>query len=228
MKSGKSYKWCIFHLDLKTFGNIEKDLNKSGYKNIKVSIPTVSILKKRSKGKDIYEDVPMLFTYGFIRLTTEEAYSRHFLRKLKTDIPGIMSWVMSLEPIHRKRKRKRVDSEEFDDYSMVATVSKEDVKRFKDYSRKNKIYHSDEITNLKIGDYVILRGYPFEGIDATVKNISLATRKVTLILYPNDGKMVIKLPMDHVVYSIYHNYDENKLMVNTYSSPNELKQNTDE
>lgn len=218
--------WCIFHLDLKTFSTIEKDLKKNGY-NIKVSIPTVSILKKRSKGKDIYEDVPLLFTYGFMRLTAEQAYSRHFLRKLKSDIPGIMSWVMSLEPMHRKRKRKRVDSEEFDDYSIVATVPKEDVIRFKRYSKQNRVYHSDEITNLKIGDYIVLRGYPFEGIDATVKNIDLTTRKATLVLYPNNGKMVIKLPLDHVVYSIYHNYDEDKLWANNFILPNELKDNTD-
>ena len=64
----REYVWCICHIDNKLYGSIEAELKKAKYDDIKVYIPTLSILKKRSKGKDIYEDVPMLFSYGFIRM----------------------------------------------------------------------------------------------------------------------------------------------------------------
>lgn len=211
MKKKSSYKWCIFRLDNKTFGNIQVELDKRGYTNVKLYIPTVSILKKRSKGRDIYEDVPLLFNYGFMRMPTEKAFSRYFLKKLQKDIPGIVTWMNSLDSLHPKKKKKRVDGEEFDDYSIVATVSNQEVRRFKRLSKENKVYQVDEITNLKIGDYIVLRGYPFNGVDATIKDVCLTTKMVTLALYPNNGSMEVKLPFDNVVYSIYHNYDEYKL-----------------
>ena len=90
-------------------------------------------------------------------------------------------------------------------------------------AKKNKIYTKKEITSLKIGSYVTLRGYPFEGINATVEDINLTTNKITLVLYPESGRMVVKLPFDNVVYSIYHNYDENKLYANQRDfNPNQI------
>lgn len=218
-----SYQWCIFHMDNKYWPKIKDELKDKGYRNIKVVIPTVSILKKRQKGKDIIEEVPILFTYGFIRIPTEKAYSRVFLNKLKKQIIGIHSFVKSLETMHPKRLKRRVDNaEDFDDFSIVATVPYSEVRRFKRISKKNKIYSKSEITSLKIGTYVTLRGYPYEGISATVEDINLTTQKVTLTLYPENGKMVVKLPMENVVYSIYHNFDENKL----YSNDREFDSNT--
>lgn len=212
------YKWVLFHIDSKYHTHISKELDYKGYDDIKVCIPTLHILRKRSKGKDIYEDVPLLFNYGFLRMPTEKAYSRPFLNKLKKDIAGIHSFVKSLESIHPKKKRKRIDNaEDFDDFSIVATVPRKEVHRFKRLSKENQIYTKDEIVNLPIGSYVVLRGYPFEGVPATVEDINLTTKMVTLLLYPEDGKMIRKLPFENVVYSIYHNYDEDKLYANNLS-----------
>lgn len=219
-----SYTWCIFYLDNKYWTMVNKELKDKGYKDIKAVIPTLSILKKRQKGKDIIEEVPILFNYGFIRIPTEKAYSRPFLNKLKKQIIGIHSFVKSLETMHSRKLRKRIDNaEDFDDFSIVASVPYEEVRRFKRLAKKNKIYTKKEITSLKIGSYVTLRGYPFEGINATVEDINLTTNKITLVLYPESGRMVVKLPFDNVVYSIYHNYDENKLYANQRDfNPNQI------
>lgn len=207
MKKRASYKWCIFHFDNKLYKNIANELLRKGYNDIKVYIPTLSLLKRRSKGKDIYEAVPMLFSYGFIRMPQEKAYSRYFLRKLKKDIPGIHSWVNSLEGMHPKKKRRRIDSEEFDDFSKVATVEKSEIKRFRLIEKKNKVFSNDDIANTRIGSYITLRGYPFEGVEAIVDDISISSGQVSLTLYPEGGKMKVKLPMANVIYSVYSRYD---------------------
>lgn len=43
----------------------------------------VNVLKKTHKGKMQFEEIPILFNYGFIKMPSEFAYSRPFLNKLK-------------------------------------------------------------------------------------------------------------------------------------------------
>ena len=216
MTKGKrtKHKWCVFRVDIKTFSQIRKELDKQGYEDIRVYVPTLSILKKRSKGRDIYEQVPLLFNYGFIRLTQEQTYSRPFLKKLQKSIPSIVSFLHNLESMHTKKKRKRIDGEDFDDYSVVATVSSSEVRRFKKLSRENEVYSFEELSNIQIGDYIVLRGYPFNGIEATVLDINLKSKLVKVSLYPNNGQMEVYLPFANVVYSTYRNYNEDILLTN--------------
>lgn len=210
-----SYRWVLFHLDSKYYKSINKELKDKGFKHIKAVIPTLSILKKRQKGKDIYEEVPILFNYGFIKMPTEKAFSRVFLNKLRKSIMGIHSFVKSTETMHSRKKRARIDNaEDFDDFSIVATVDYKDVRRFRRLSKKNSIYTVEELSNIPIGSYVMLRGYPFEGIPATVLEVNLSTRRIKVLLYPEGGNMKVDVPLENVVYSIYHNYDESKLYAN--------------
>ena len=221
-----SYQWVIFHMDNKHYTTINDELNGKGYKHIKAVIPTVSILKKRQKGKDIYEEVPILFSYGFIRMPTEKAFSRGFLSELRKNITGIHSFVKSLETMHPRKLRRRTDNaEDFDDFSIVATVSAKEVRRFKRLAKQNKKYTQDSILNLEIGSYVVLRGYPFEGISATVADVNLTTNLVRLILYPEGGRMEVSLPIENAVYSIYHDFNEDKLYANQREyNPNDISQ----
>lgn len=207
-----SYVYCIFRLDRKFYKRINKDLISRGYKHVKAIVPTISVLKKSRKGKNEYEDVPLLFNYGFIRMRSDKAFDRYYLNKIKRDIPGILSFMKSLD--HKpKRKRLRIDNaEDFDDYSVVATISRDEVIRYKHMARANKIYSVDDITRVGIGDYVILRGYPFEGIPAILLESNLNTKKMLVKLYPEtDGNLEIEVPMENVLYSAYHESDEYKL-----------------
>ena len=207
-----SYVYCIFRLDRKFYKRINKDLISRGYKHVKAIVPTISVLKKSRKGKNEYEDVPLLFNYGFIRMRSDKAFDRYYLNKIKRDIPGILSFMKSLD--HKpKRKRLRIDNaEDFDDYSVVATISRDEVIRYKHMAKANKIYSVDDITRIGIGDYVILRGYPFEGIPAILLESNLNTKKMLVKLYPEtDGNLEIEVPMENVLYSAYHESDEYKL-----------------
>jgi hypothetical protein len=207
-----SYVYCIFRLDRKFYKRINKDLISRGYKHVKAIVPTISVLKKSRKGKNEYEDVPLLFNYGFIRMKSDKAFDRYYLNKIKRDIPGILSFMKSLD--HKpKRKRLRIDNaEDFDDYSVVATISRDEVIRYKHMAKANKIYSVDDITRVGIGDYVILRGYPFEGIPAILLESNLNTKKMLVKLYPEtDGNLEIEVPMENVLYSAYHESDEYKL-----------------
>lgn len=208
----REYVWCICHIDNKLYTQIDSELKKAKYKNIRSYIPTISILKKRSKGKDIYEDVPILFSYGFIRMPKEKAFSRVFLHRLKKEIPGIHSWVKSPESMHPKKIKSRIqNSEDWDDFSIVATVSKKEIRRFKKLSKANKVYSKYDIAQLNVEDYIVLRGYPFDGVQATVLEINLNTQQVKVKLFPNGGEIEIWLPFENVIYSTYLDYDADKL-----------------
>lgn len=209
-----SYQWVLFYIDSKNYMYINKELKDKGFKHIRAVVPTVSILRKRKKGRDIYDKVPILFNYGFMKMPTDKAFSRIFLNNLKKSISGIHAFVKSPESLHKKKKRIRIDTEDFDDFSIVATVKYEDVRRFRKLSKLNQVFSNDNIVTVPIGSYVILKGYPFEGIPATVLDINLLTNKATLLLYPEGGKMKVNLPLDNVLYSVYSNYDENKLYSN--------------
>lgn len=211
MKSKQVY--CICYLELKYFKTIQRELDQYGYK-AKAIIPTVKILKKVVKTKSIYEEVPILFNYGFIKMSSQDAYNRNYLNKIKNHITGIRGWVKSPESLHPKKKKRRIDNLDiFDDFSMVATATKEEVRRFKRLSRKNHRYSGDDLA-LSIGEYIVLKGYPYDGIDATVLDINYNTKTVKLLLYPENGRMELSLPFDNVINNVYSNFDPDNLLVN--------------
>lgn len=52
------------------------------------------------------------------------------------------------------------------------SYSKRDVvRRFIKLAKSNKQYSVEELMSLKIGDYITLNNYPYEGVDATVLSI---------------------------------------------------------
>lgn len=208
----KKYTYCIFYLEKKKWRNISEQLIKEGYTNIKVLVPTVNILKKTIKGKMIFEEQPILFNYGFIKMPTECAFSRPFLNRMKKRIPGIHSWLKNTYTLHPRKKKIRIDnSEDFDDFSMVATCPRKEVKRFLRLSKENKRYSLDDLVSIKIGDYVQLKGYPYEGQGGVIKDVNYKDRFVKVEIQLLSGYMILTLPFDNVLYSVYMNYDPDVL-----------------
>ena len=215
MKKSK-YVYTIFYLERKYFQTINRDLKSYGFKHVRAIVPTVKVLRKAIKGKLNFDDVPILFNYGFIKMPTDKAYSRPFLNKLKKKIPGIRTFLKDTQTVFPRKKKARIDNaEDFDDFSLVATCPRSEVKRFKRLAKENKKYSVDDITSVHIGDYIVLKVYPYEGVDATVLDINHKTQTVKLMLYPENGKMEINIPFNHVLYSVYSNYDEDKLYANS-------------
>ena len=224
MKKRIPYSYVIFYLERKYYHLIEKELKEKGYENIKVIIPTLDILKRTVKGKMVFESVPILFNYGFMRMPTENAFSRPFLNKLKRNISGIRTFLKSTETMHERKKKVRIDNaEDFDDFSLVATCSRKDVRRFIRLAKANKKYSVDDLMNVKLGDYIVLKGYPYEGIDATVLDVNYSNRTVKVLIYPEHGKMEVTLDFDSVLYSVYQDSDPDKLHCNNFDyDPNSI------
>lgn len=224
MKKRTPYSYCIFYIERKYSDRINQELKEKGYDQLKAIIPTVNVLKKTIKGKMVFEEVPVLFNYGFMRMPTEFAFSRPFLNKLKRSISGIRTWLKNTETMHQRKKKIRIDNgEDFDDFSLVATCSRKDVRRFKRMAKENKKFSVDDLMNVSIGDYIVLKGYPYEGIDATVLEVDYINKMVKMLLYPEMGRMEIWLPFDNVIYSVYQNYDTDKLYANSQEfDPNQI------
>lgn len=209
-----SYQWVLFYIEIKYYKNINKELKEKGYKHIRAIVPTLKIFKKRHKGKDIYEEVPLLFNYGFMKMPTDKAFSRTFLNKLSKSISGIRTFVKSTSTMHPRKKKARIDNaEDFDDFSIVATVNREEVKRFKKLS-KNEPFSKEDLSHLEPGTYLTLKSYPYEGVPAVIRSIDILRQKVNVFIYPQDSNLVAEVPIENVLYSIYNDYDEDKLYVN--------------
>lgn len=217
-KRKKSY--CICRLNNR-WHSIQEDLVERGYSDLKAIIPTVKILKKTQAGRETYDVIPLLFNFGFIRMSRDRAFDRVFLRNLAKDIPGISGWVYDTITMFPRKKKKRVDNADiFDDFSKVAQVSKEEVKYYQRVAKRDSIYSADEITSLHPGDYITLHGYPFEGIGATVEDISLREKMVTVTVFPGErGSLTIQLPFSNVLYSIYNDFEED-LLINSEDTIN--------
>ena len=217
MKKKTPYVYTICRIDTKDWRNINHELVEHGYKDIKCFVPTLTMVKKTYRGhKKEEEELPMLFNYGFIRMRSEVAYNRNFLFHLKREIPGIVSFLKSLDSMHVKKKRRRVDNaEDWDDFSKVATVSRKEFKYYQGLAKANQIYHLSDVA-VKAGETVILKKYPFDGLIAKVLDFNFSNKTVMVEIYPGNGSVIkLQLPLDNILYTPYDNYDEDNLLVNS-------------
>lgn len=207
------YTYAICRLDHKFWPYINQELKDRGYKHIRAIIPVVKVPLRSKAGHNDYKEVPLLFNYGFIRMNTERAFNRQFLRKLKTQIPGITGWVHNTVTMHPRKQRKRIDNaEDWDDFSQVATVKKSDIKFYRRMARSKNIYSKTDVINLKIGEYITLHGYPFEGMGAQVLDINLTTKYISLGIPMGKGNIEVQMPLDQVLYSIYNDFNEEEFI----------------
>lgn len=207
--------YCIFYIERKYYKRINQELKDKGYKKCHAIIPELKVLRKAIKGKVFYEEVPVLFNYGFMRMPLEYAYSRPFLIKLRKEISGIRNWLRNTHTMFPRKIKRRIDNpDDFDDFSIVAICPRQDVRRFVRIAKKNRLYTAQQVNQIKEGDYVVLNIYPYEGLEATIKKVNKRAKTVTLNLFPQMGKMEVTIPIDHVIYSIYHNDDPEALYIN--------------
>lgn len=212
------YVYCICRIDTKLWKNINIELQERGYSDIKCFVPTVKILHKSKNKKDVYKEIPLLFNFGFVKMRSIKAYNRNFLFHLKREIPGILGFLHSLDSMHPKKLRRRIDNaEDFDDFSKVATVSREEFRYYKHLSDCNRIYNLSDIS-LNVGDFITLKKYPFEGLIAKVIDFNFSNQTVLVEIYPGEGSVLsLQLPFDNVLYTIYDSYDEDDLLLNDSS-----------
>jgi hypothetical protein len=174
-------------------------------------VPTVQLNRKTVNNRNITETVPMLFNYAFIRMRSSDAFNRNLLNQIRKDIPGILCFMKAPDSLFPKKKKKRIDNaEDFDDFSIVATITRNEFRRFKTLTRQNKLYSREDIQN-KLGQYVVLRNYPFDGLLSKVVGLNYE-QDIALVEIPKftGDPILIHVPLDNIMYSVYNNYDETK------------------
>lgn len=213
MKKKTPYVYTICRIDTKDWRNINYELDERGYEDIKCFVPTLTMVKKTYRGqKKEVEEVPLLFNYGFVRMRSEKAYNRNFLFHLKREIPGIVSFLKSLDSMHTKKKRRRVDNaEDWDDFSKVATVTKKEFRHYMRLSRANQVFSLDEVM-VNVGDFVVMRGYPLDGMPAKVLDFNYPNKTAIVEIYPGEGSVLsMQIPLENILYSPYEHYQEDLL-----------------
>lgn len=207
----RKYVYIVFKLNQKYYQTINHDLKRFGFKYIQAHIPIISVLSKTIKNKDVYENIPMLFIYGFLRLPVEFAFDRYVLEDIRRSIPGINSFLKTVQFLHKKKLKKRIDNADiFDDYTIANTVPRCEVKRLMKMSKNNEIFNLDDITRVIKGEYLVLRGYPYDGLEAIIEEVDIENQKVTVQIMAGEGSIITKVDFQNIIYSIYRSYNEDK------------------
>lgn len=213
-----SYKlWYLCYVSKGIDPSIVSKIARNAGLDIKVSIPLIKIPVKKVKNKVIYDENPLLFNYGFVQLPLKIATSRERLIEVKNMLDGIVSWFYIptkglstyREYFYRKHFKKLVphDYPVKLPYPKIKHVSNEDVTRLMSYSDKvEDLYSSEQLKSLKIGDSIILRNYPFEGIEAQILEIRGNNVKVNISVF--GVEKIIKIDLSNILYTAYDNYSE--------------------
>lgn len=210
------YVYCIIRISKKEFKWINRDLSEYGYSDIKAIVPCIKIESRDKKGKKVVKKVPLLFNYGFLKIRKDRAMDRLFIKKLSRKVCGLLGFVKSLETLHERKKRVRVDNiDDFDDFSIPAFVSVKEVNNCIRIAKKNKVYSKEDITLYKVGDWVQLRKYPFKGVMAQIEDINLNKKEISVLIYPERGGIFVNMPFSSIMSSSYENYDEDVLMASS-------------
>jgi transcription antitermination factor NusG len=209
-KKLSKYVWLVININTEYFKSIKKDLAKyPEFKGISVFVPTVKIIKKQVKNKIKYERIPLLFNYGFLRVMRTKL-NLELTKQLQAKIPGIYSFM-------RNSARSTYKPPEFNTQKHtvkithempLAFTSKLEVNRMKVTAKKLGIYSKAEIDKLQPGERITLKGYPFDGLTATVVSVNKPRKKLKVEIITQQFSRIVEISFDNTLYSIYHqNYD---------------------
>lgn len=202
--------WCIAYIRKKFIEQIPEDLTLHGLTDIEVYVPTVKVFKKLFKGRSQFDDVPLLFNYGFFKLPYHKACRVQYLAELRNQITAIHGWVK--DPI--KRIENLIKNKEESEFRLslleVATASDKEIANLVRSSNNNSIFNKDVIERITPGDKVFLSGYPFDDLPAEIISINhkLQTIKVKLLI--ENGMGELSVGFDNVFYTVYNAYSNNE------------------
>jgi transcription antitermination factor NusG len=207
-KRDNLFCWVIAYIDSKFIHQIIPQLARSQeYKEVEVYIPTVKVLKKKFKGKEQFDEVPLLFNYGFFKIPRKLAVYRNYLENLQQNVTAIHGWVKDPGKILKKRGAESMKGD--DRYISIATATSDEIARLVKASLNIGAHSADDIDMIKPGDMIVLRGYPFEGVEAELVEVDKERKRVKVILSALWGKQV-EVSYDNVFFTIYQNqnYDD--------------------
>lgn len=204
---------AIAYIDSSLMARVEEELNKyPEYLEVSAMIPTVKILKKTFKGKQTFEEVPLLFNYGFFKIPRHLAIKHKFLESLKNNISCIYAWVKDPQKVIGMKPHLRDDGVSIyeDRHIPIATATGDEVANLISQSFSYSAHDSSDLGTAYPGMMITLRGYPWEDIPAEIVEINPKTREIKVkILIFQEIKLAL-VAFDNVFFTIYHNknYDD--------------------
>lgn len=210
------FVWIVAYIDAKFLKYTERELNKyPEYQEVEAYIPTVKILEKTFKKENIFKEIPLLFNYGFFKIPRKFAQYKHWLDTMQKNISCIYGWVRDPANVWGNLPKLRLDGESVynteENKISAAVASSSDIARLIRDSVNLGAHSADEINLLKIGDEIVLRGYPWEGVNASVLYIDHKTQQVKVEIRIFDQMRPTLVSFDNVFFTIYHdtkNFDD--------------------
>jgi len=205
----KDFSWVIAYVDISHLDRVYKELGRCiEYREIEAYIPTVKILKKTFKGQNYFEDVPLLFNYGFFKIPRKYCLSKTFLDDLKTNISCISGWVQNIAKVNPSHIDKKATITDRNIY--YGTATPEEIKALVEMAYLSSLYDKDDINQLRPGMVIKLVGYPFEGSEVEVVEVIAAKHIVKVKMQMFNVEKVVEVSFDNVFFTIYRNkgYDD--------------------
>ncbi len=204
-----AYVWCIAYVNRDYIDRAEEELKQYEYKKVEAYIPTVRILKKKFKGKDEFEQIPLLFNYGFFKIPLRDARNEEFLSTLRQRITCIYGWVKDCSKVLEEKPQLRMDNGGIKrGMPKTALATDYEIANMIEASKKMSIYSSDEMDKMSEGAFITLHGYPFDNMDAEVIKVHHNKKEVTVMLDPEGLMKEVTVSFDNVFYTVYKGFDE--------------------
>lgn len=203
-KPDNYFVWVVAYINSDYLERVYSDLAKyPEYSEIEAFIPTIRVLKKTFKGKQHFEDVPLLFNYGFFKIPRKYAVHASFLDSMKSHISCIFSWVK--DPLKAMSRSYRGAHD-----ISYATATEQEIGILLKDSFNYSAHDASEISQVKIGSIITLRGYPWEGIQAELVEILENKKQVKVKIAIFDQQREITVSFDNVFFTMYRkeNHDD--------------------
>lgn len=202
-------RWAIAYIDSTNLHYLPSDLRKHPkYRMVEAYIPTISILKKKLKGKSHFEEVPLLFNYGFFCVPKYFIPNSYFLDEMKTDIRCIYAWV--LDPVVLKTKVSSDEIIGLYNPKGVALAKDNEIENLRMQEKVQSIYSAKDIDTLFEGKVIVLKKYPFENLPATICKIDPIQKKVQVRLNLDTpmAEKPITVSFENIFYSAYETHKD--------------------
>lgn len=203
------YIWLIAYINRDFLSIAESELVRYGY-DIEAYIPTVRVLKKKFKGKNVFDFEPLYFNYGFFKCKYTDACNPEFLLELRSRISCIYGWVKDPANSMKKNISLRTDNIESPiALPGTAFATDKDVALMAQNTENMGIYSADELKRFKKGDYIQLKGYPFDNVPAEIKKINFKKKEIIVELQLDAIVKEVTVSFENVFYTVYQGYDDN-------------------
>lgn len=201
------YVWVIAYINRDFIKIVEEELKKYKY-NIQTYIPTVRVVKKKFKQKNMFEFVPLLFNYGFFRITFSDACNPEYLMLLRNRITCISGWVK--DPANQvKSSSLRIGKEAGNGIPTSALAKDEEIASLIKTSEEINIYSADELARFNKGDFITMKGYPFENMPAEILEINHSKKNIKVkLLLENLLTKEMTVSFENVFYTVYQGHDD--------------------